>query len=99
MIEQMARAYLQLKDQIKSLESQLELVRNDINAYLDDNGKNKIVTESYSIDKRSLTIERIVKDKVPEDIWNRYKVTHSHSCIYVRPLPKTKPKLVKKKEN
>ena len=97
MIEQMARAYLQLKDQIKSLESQLELVRTDIDAYLNETGKNKIVTESYSIDKRDLSIERIVKEKVPPEIWNQYKVTQSHSCLYVRPLPK--PKVPKKKAN
>jgi hypothetical protein len=97
MIEQMARAYLQLKDQIKSLESQLELVRTDIDAYLNETGKNKIVTESYSIDKRNLSIERIVKEKVPPEIWNQYKVTQSHSCLYVRPLPK--PKVSKKKAN
>ena len=93
MIEQMARAYLQLKDQIKSLESQLELVRSDIDAYLNETGKNKIVTESYTIDKRNLSTERIVKEKVPPEIWNQYKVTQSHSCLYVRPLPKPKDSL------
>ncbi len=97
MIDQMARAYLQLKDQIKSLESQLELVRNDIDAYLDETGKNKILTDLYSIDKRTLNTERIIKERVPVDIWNKYKVTQSHSCLYVRPLPKIKTN--KKKAN
>jgi len=97
MIDQMARAYLQLKDQIKSLESQLDLVRSDIDAYLDQIGKNKIVTEAYTIDKRMLTTERILKERVPEDIWKQYKVTQSHACLYVRPLPTTKS--TKKKAN
>lgn len=97
LIDQMARAYLQLKDQIKSLESQLELVRNDIDAYLDDTGKHKIITESYSIDKRVLSTERIAKERVPPELWNQYKSVQSHSCLYVRALPK--PKTSKKKAN
>ncbi len=89
-IDQMARTYLQLKLQIKSLEEQLELVRSDIEQCLEDHNKSKIVTSHYTIDKRNLITERLLKDNIPKEIWNQYKTTHSHSCLYVRTI--TAPK-------
>jgi hypothetical protein len=85
-VDQMARTYLQLKSQIKSLEEQLELVRDDIEKVMEEQNKTKIITESYSIDKRSLVTERLCKEKVPLDVWNQYKSISSHSCLYVRPV-------------
>ena len=92
LIDQMAKTYLQLKSQIKSLEDQLELVRNDIDQVLEDQNKSKIVTSSYTIDKRSLVTERLLKEHIPKEIWNQYKSTQSHSCLYIRPAPKSTKK-------
>jgi CBS-domain-containing membrane protein len=94
LVDQMARTYLQLKSQMKSLEEQLDLVRTDMERVLEDQNKSKIVTSLYTIDKRNLVTERILKERVPQEIWKQYKTIQSHTCLYVRPT--VKPRTTKR---
>lgn len=83
-IDQLSSRYLSIKEKIKQLETEVELVRTQIENEMEYANKTKMVTATYTIEKRPLSSERMVRANVPEEIWKRYAKPFTVECLYVR---------------
>ena len=83
MDENILEKYYVAKQKMKDLEELLEYYKEIIEEHLDKEGVDRIKTPFFTVDRRSMTIERMSKKNCPKDIWNDYCSTSTARSLYI----------------
>lgn len=82
---QLLESYFLLKRELRELEYQHNYVKEHITELLDRRDTDYIQTPNYEIVRSWRKRENFDRNKIPIDIWNRYKTTVEYTVLNLKP--------------
>jgi hypothetical protein len=83
MDEKILEKYYMAKEKMKDLEELLEYYKEIIEEHLDKEGIDRIKTPQFTVDRRTMTIERMSKKNCPKEIWNDYCSSSTSRALFI----------------
>ena len=82
-IDEFLKRWQALKKEMADLEKQNEKYKKIAAQVIDQNDSSKINATHYSLTRRIMSREVLIKGDVPVDIWNRYAKRISYPAFYI----------------
>ncbi len=86
--DEMCKRFVELKESIKNKETELGIIRKKLLRQLDNDSKEQISTKYFTVLKRELVTRRLLKNNVPNDIYEQYATETSSTILEVLPEKK-----------
>ena len=83
-MDELLEKYYIAKNKLRDLEELLKYYKEEIETHLEKEGVDRIKTNRFTVDRRTLTIERMSKKSCPSEVWNDYASSMTTHPIYVK---------------
>lgn len=81
-MEQLLEKYFTAKEKLKDLQELVDYYKEEIEDNLDDSKKDYYKGLMFSVERKTMTVNKVSKKDLPEDIWEeyckQYKITSLH---------------------
>jgi hypothetical protein len=82
-MDQLLEKYFLAKEKLKDIQELVDYYKDEIEEYLEDNQQDHYKGLMYSIEKKYMTVNKVSKKDLPEDIWEEYSKPYKISSLHI----------------
>jgi hypothetical protein len=83
-MDETVKRYYSINKKMKEYQDELKFLKARIEDFMEREQVDNFVIEDYTIEKRSMRMQRLTKALCPTEIWNKYATTQEVDAIHVR---------------
>ena len=82
-MDQLLEKYFLAKEKLKDLQELVDYYKDEIDENLDESNKGYYKGLMYSVERKCMTVNKVSKKDLPEDIWEEYSKPCKISSLHV----------------
>ena len=82
-MDQLLEKYFLAKEKLKDIQELVDYYKEEIEDNLDENKKEYYKGLMYSVERKTMTVNRVSKKDLPEDIWDEYSKPYKIFALHI----------------